>query len=130
MIGQFVFGASGCFLVVSRFSSTDGPSSQYSGSAHRSLAYLIALIMLCPLLPHTSETTLVSLLVVVSKTLCNRLLCWVCCDTSRKGLKHESDEPTDELDGGAAARNARYCYHQGSSRAHANLNCVYKHHVL
>jgi hypothetical protein len=36
---------------------------------------MIALIMLCPLLPHTSDTTLVSLIVAVSKTLCSRLIC-------------------------------------------------------
>ena len=40
--------------------------------------WMIALIMLCPLLPQTSDTTLVNLILAVSKILCSRLICWVC----------------------------------------------------
>ncbi len=56
------------FLQLRQFPPASVPRAN-SVSVCASLSpWMIALIMLCPLLPHTSDTTLVSLIVAVSKT--------------------------------------------------------------
>src|SRR5947209_3178219 len=63
------------FLQLRQFPAASVPRANSVRACAWLSPWMIALIMPCPLLPHTCDTTLLSLILAVSKTLCNRLIC-------------------------------------------------------